>query len=112
MLVRQVAQQALGPRAGFQTMAPKIISVDMGTEGCLLGAAGAKTYSSVRDESVSSLNSCRRRWTTDLYRRCCFKTNNDATRFSRTELGQRSHIQRTALSIFIVEVGAGGTAGF
>jgi len=38
---------------------------------------------------VSSLKTFRRRWTVNLYRRSCFKTNNDETRFSGTELGYR-----------------------
>ena len=36
---------------------------------------------------VASLKTLRRRWTVNLYWRSCFKTNNDETRFSGTELG-------------------------
>ena len=35
---------------------------------------------------VSSLKTFRRRWTVNLYWRSCFKTNNDETGFSGTEL--------------------------
>ena len=34
---------------------------------------------------VSSLNTTRGRWTINLYRRSCFKTNNQETTFSGTE---------------------------
>ena len=59
--------------------------MDLGRVVRTLGSGG---YLALFELSfVSSLKTFRRRWTVNLYCRSCFKTNNDESRFSGTELG-------------------------